>query len=106
MAVKSHERPYQVRLPAESPASPVLRGVPLLGQLRCRVERRFGLLACTPVLSLGNRRRVGADVVVDAGPGVVDLRVTPPTESDRYFVARRTRAVRGDVGIREVMFLE
>lgn len=51
-------------------------GVHVLCQFGRGVERRFGLLATTPALTLGDGRRVGIDAVVDAGPGVVDLGVT------------------------------
>jgi len=58
------------------------------------------------VLALRDGLRVGVDVVVDAPPGVVDFRVTPPTEEHGYLVVGPAGSTRGVVGVREVVFLE
>ena len=71
-----------------------------------RREVEFGLLAGATPLPLGQRLGVGAGVVVDARPRVVDFRVTPPAEVDRDLVARVALARWRVRPVREVVLLQ
>jgi hypothetical protein len=47
-----------------------------------RLKSQFGLVVGPPGFPFNDSLRVGAGIVVDVCPRIVDLRVTPPAEMD------------------------